>query len=110
MQSVRFSFETIREALDHRAATTPASLAYCFLRNGETEGELALPPLNGETIALLQYTAGSAGDPKGVIVTHRNLCADQVLLQEALATGPQPSTVSWLHPFHDMGLIIGMAQ
>jgi acyl-CoA synthetase (AMP-forming)/AMP-acid ligase II len=110
MQGVRFSFETIREALDHRAGATPAALSYCFLRNSEIDGEAALPALNGETIALLQYTSGSAGDLKGVIVTHRNLCGDQVLLQEALATGPQSSTVSWPPLVHDMGLIIGMAQ
>ncbi len=69
---------------------------------------MALPDLDGETIALLQYTSRSSGNPKGVIVTHRNLCADQVLLQEALANGPHSTSISWLPWFHEMGLSMGM--
>ncbi len=56
-------------------------------------------------IALLQYTSGSTGDPKGVILTHANLLANIRAVGEALQLGPEDRGVSWLPLYHDMGLI-----
>ncbi len=56
-------------------------------------------------IALLQYTSGSTGDPKGVVLTHANLLANMRAIGEALALGPGDLGVSWLPLYHDMGLI-----
>jgi fatty-acyl-CoA synthase len=56
-------------------------------------------------IALLQYTSGSTGDPKGVVLTHRNLLANMRAIGEALELGPADVGVSWLPLYHDMGLI-----
>ena len=56
-------------------------------------------------IALLQYTSGSTGDPKGVVLTHANLLANIRAIGEALALGPGDVGVSWLPLYHDMGLI-----
>jgi 1-acyl-sn-glycerol-3-phosphate acyltransferase len=56
-------------------------------------------------IALLQYTSGSTGDPKGVVLTHANLLANMLAIGEALALGPGDVGVSWLPLYHDMGLI-----
>jgi fatty-acyl-CoA synthase len=56
-------------------------------------------------IALLQYTSGSTGDPKGVVLTHANLLANIRAIGEALALGPEDVGVSWLPLYHDMGLI-----
>src|SRR6202158_1119513 len=56
-------------------------------------------------IALLQYTSGSTGDPKGVILTHANLLANMRAIGEALQMGPGDVGVSWLPLYHDMGLI-----
>ena len=56
-------------------------------------------------IALLQYTSGSTGDPKGVVLTHANLLANICAIGEALALGPGDVGVSWLPLYHDMGLI-----
>jgi fatty-acyl-CoA synthase len=55
--------------------------------------------------ALIQYTSGSTGDPKGVLLTHANLLANIRAIGEALAIGPDDVGVSWLPLYHDMGLI-----
>lgn len=55
--------------------------------------------------ALLQYTSGSTGDPKGVILTHANLLANIRAVGEAVQLGPEDIGVSWLPLYHDMGLI-----
>jgi 1-acyl-sn-glycerol-3-phosphate acyltransferase len=56
-------------------------------------------------IALLQYTSGSTGDPKGVVLTHANLLANIRAIGEALELRPTDVGVSWLPLYHDMGLI-----
>ncbi len=55
--------------------------------------------------ALLQYTSGSTGSPRGVMLSHGNLWHNQAMIQEAFDTGPSSVFVSWLPPYHDMGLI-----
>ncbi|MBZ5527447.1 MAG: AMP-binding protein [Acidobacteriia bacterium] len=56
-------------------------------------------------IALLQYTSGSTGDPKGVTLTHGNLLANMRAIGESVRIQPDDSVISWLPLYHDMGLI-----
>lgn len=63
------------------------------------------PPLSPDDTAFLQYTSGSTGNPKGVILTHANLLANIRAMGEALKAGPSDVFVSWLPLYHDMGLI-----
>lgn len=56
-------------------------------------------------IALLQYTSGSTGNPKGVTLTHANLLANMRAIGEAVQLTPDDVGVSWLPLYHDMGLI-----
>ena len=58
-----------------------------------------------DTTALLQYTSGSTGDPKGVVLSHANLLANIRADGQALAVTPEDVFVSWLPLYHDMGLI-----
>ena len=58
-----------------------------------------------DDLAFLQYTSGSTGDPKGVVVRHRNLVANIGMVYQVLRCPEEFVSVSWLPQFHDMGLI-----
>lgn len=58
-----------------------------------------------DALAFLQYTSGSTGIPKGVIVTHGCILHNQKMLQMAFGHTEAASGVGWLPLFHDMGLI-----
>ncbi len=63
------------------------------------------PPDLQDRLAFLQYTSGSTGSPKGVMVSHRNLMAHQQLSHLVFNREEESTTVSWLPLYHDMGLI-----
>ncbi|MDI1443036.1 MupA/Atu3671 family FMN-dependent luciferase-like monooxygenase [Polyangium sp. 6x1] len=81
----------------------------------------ALPPssadafhpvaIGAETIAILQYTSGSTGAPKGVVLTHANVLHNERLIQRGFGHDAQSTAVvGWLPLFHDMGLIGNVLQ
>ena len=66
----------------------------------------AIASVTGETsIALIQYTSGSTGDPKGVVLSHANLLANIRAMGRAMEASSADIFVSWLPLYHDMGLI-----
>lgn len=79
---------------------TPAELAASAMRTG-------VHPLRARATdtAFLQYTSGSTGDPKGVVLSHANLLANIRALGQAANVAPSDVFVSWLPLYHDMGLI-----
>jgi acyl-CoA synthetase (AMP-forming)/AMP-acid ligase II/acyl carrier protein len=73
------------------------------LGNGEA---WALPYVDTDTPAFLQYTSGSTAEPKGVVVTHGSLAHNISLLEEPFdMAAADVLALSWLPPFHDLGLI-----
>ncbi|MEP7308970.1 MAG: MupA/Atu3671 family FMN-dependent luciferase-like monooxygenase [Acidobacteriota bacterium] len=80
--------------------------------------EATLPSADGRELArpepdapaFLQYTSGSTGQPKGVIVSHANIMANMRVIQRAFGLDAESISVSWLPPFHDMGLIGNLLQ
>ena len=66
--------------------------------------------LTSDTLAFLQYTSGSTGDPKGVMITHGNIIYNSKAINQCFEDTPESQGVSWLPPYHDMGLIGGILQ
>lgn len=96
-----------------RAALVRAACAVPLL--GAADGrEAARPPApllaaSPDAVAFLQYTSGSTGRPKGVEITHANVLANVAAIGDAFGFHPDTVMVSWLPPFHDMGLIGSIA-
>jgi 8-amino-7-oxononanoate synthase len=66
--------------------------------------------VHGDTLAFLQYTSGSTGVPKGVMLTHANLMHNSASIAYAFEHTRSGSGVFWLPSYHDMGLIGGILQ
>ncbi len=63
------------------------------------------PSIQAQDTAFLQYTSGSTGQPKGVILSHADLLANIRAMGEAVQVDSTDVFVSWLPLYHDMGLI-----
>lgn len=100
--------------------TVPEARAAALLLRGQAESlravesvaelaegvPLALPPVTDPAAtALIQYTSGSTGDPKGVVLSHANLLANIRAMGVAMEASSADVFVSWLPLYHDMGLI-----
>ena len=68
-------------------------------------GQVARPAINAQSTAFLQYTSGSTGNPKGVVLSHANLLANVRAMWRASRVSSADTFVSWLPLYHDMGLI-----
>ncbi|WP_179957672.1 non-ribosomal peptide synthetase [Exilibacterium tricleocarpae] len=68
-------------------------------------GAEVLPAAEADQLAFLQYTSGSTGSPKGVMVSHANILANLSSIEEAAQCSRSDVFCNWLPLFHDLGLI-----
>ncbi|MEG4197827.1 amino acid adenylation domain-containing protein [Microcoleus sp. Pol12A5] len=68
------------------------------------------PSIHPDEVAYLQYTSGSTSTPKGVMVSHANVLYNIEYIHRGFAHDSESVAVTWLPPFHDMGLIDGLLK
>jgi acyl-CoA synthetase (AMP-forming)/AMP-acid ligase II len=96
------------ECLNINLPQKKITIDFCFKINLNTNFTLAILPQH-ET-AFIQYTSGSTGEVKGVMITHSNIMANISAMKDRLNDNniTIKHVVNWLPHFHDMGLISGM--
>lgn len=97
-------FASVPQLLDRPWLAVDAEL------NGGCSESWCRPPIEESTIAFLQYTSGTTGSPKGVMVSHGNLAYNAETIHRALGPDEHPRRAFWLPMYHDMGLIGAMLQ
>ena len=68
------------------------------------------PMAGRDTVAFLQYTSGSTSRPRGVAVTHGNMLHNSEVIAQGFESDSESMGISWLPPYHDMGLIGGVVK
>jgi acyl-CoA synthetase (AMP-forming)/AMP-acid ligase II len=95
-----------RKHVDEAVALAPlmrAVLEPPDLESADPDGRSA--DVGEDDLALIQYTSGSTGHPRGVMLTHRNVVATCRMMADAVGLTADDRAVSWLPLYHDMGLI-----
>ena len=85
-----------------------ADCEWMFLPIVADAGLADVPGPGAEDIAYLQYTSGSTSNPKGVMVSHRNILENSEMMRIALGTTRTSTFVSWVPHYHDLGLILNI--
>ncbi|MBX7194844.1 MAG: FAD-dependent oxidoreductase, partial [Sandaracinaceae bacterium] len=76
--------------------------------HAESSAPIVVPHVGPDDVAVLQYTSGSTGDPRGVAITYGNLDHQLSLNRAVLGMHPGSRFVAWVPQYHDLGLISGI--
>ncbi len=100
----------IENLFEEDSKEIPIAVQATDVDEDDMEDKWLMPEINASTLAFLQYTSGSTGVPKGVMLSHGNLLYNMSQIQRGFGLTPVDTEVSWLPPYHDMGLIGGILQ
>ncbi len=105
---------SLKERLDQLAGDRLRGLPQARIAADEVAWEQAVdwdpPAIREEDIAYLQYTSGSTAQPKGVMVSHRNLMRNSESVRRAWGYSQGSRSITWVPYFHDYGLVDGLIQ
>jgi len=108
--SVSSTLEEYRRQIDQ----TPGLATLKWIATDTIPDDLAdnwqEPPLATDSLAVLQYTSGSTGSPKGVMISHGNLLHNSSVIHAVFGHSTSMRGIIWLPPYHDMGLVGGIIQ
>jgi acyl-CoA synthetase (AMP-forming)/AMP-acid ligase II len=102
----------IFDDLDRRGAGCLTSLSWITPEHAADVDPAVFygPVVKPGNLAMLQYTSGSTGQPRGVMLSHRQLMANSRAIAHAVNPTVSDIGMIWLPPHHDMGLIGGILQ
>ena len=104
----------IKTYIERRFADEPALQSIHWLSTDHIQTDHAENwkpvSLKNDSLAFLQYTSGSTGSPKGVMINHGNLMYNERMIQESIRHTENAIVVGWLPLYHDMGLIGNVLQ
>lgn len=103
-------FENLKTKLERNKEFSRLQLLTTDRTNWIKYKQWQKPELEPNSLAFLQYTSGSTGNPKGVMVSHRNLIHNLKMIQTAFEHDQDTIFVGWLPLFHDMGLVGNVLQ
>ncbi|GFG87076.1 fatty acyl-AMP ligase [Mycolicibacter algericus] len=116
----RFALATAKTQAKMKAAVDGLSagpkLSWLAMDEVEDDGpDWELQGIGADSLAMIQYTSGSTGIPKGCVLTHRNYVSNLEIMRWALnppddapVLNSPISGVSWLPQYHDMGFVGGI--
>ena len=112
--SAVLTISSVKKMAEKLFAQAPELAALPWISTDEVPAEWRSgwkqPQVLSEDLALLQYTSGSTGSPKGVMLSHSNLCHNARLVYDAVEHDRGDRYVSWLPMFHDMGFMAGVLE
>ncbi|MEH2033235.1 MAG: beta-ketoacyl synthase N-terminal-like domain-containing protein, partial [Nostoc sp.] len=96
----------------YQAELKPLNLHYLVTDNisNNLADDWVPPQIKSESLAFLQYTSGSTGSPKGVMVSHGNLLYNEEMIKRATQHTEKSIILGWLPLYHDLGLIGNVLQ
>ncbi len=115
MISIRHSFRQFTSRIKKKASQKNKRLAFFDIKRINTgkikasaSDTFSIHSATNEEIAYLQYTSGSTGNPKGVMITHRNVFENMQALKATFHYSDTTRIIGWLPLQHDLGMILAM--
>ncbi len=100
-----YADDEIAEILRAQSSELPGATAILTPRDVQGEGDAPFVAARPDAIATAQYSSGSTGPPKGVLLTHTAILNNIRALRRGLKLTTADISVNWIPLYHDMGLI-----